>query len=120
MQSQHVPPTHFQQEHMQQARTDRGNLFKVNHGHPQNMGAHASAACAARNASSGHARRRAGKRRPARCVSRRRRPCGWMEMVVRAIVTTVLQPHQLRQHLRPLDRRHLAAARLERPRDWSH
>ena len=37
MQSQHVPPTHFQQEHMQQARTDRGNLFKVNHGHPQNV-----------------------------------------------------------------------------------
>jgi hypothetical protein len=35
MQVQHVAPTQYQQQHMQQARADRQSFFNVNHGHPQ-------------------------------------------------------------------------------------
>jgi hypothetical protein len=37
MHESHVPPTSFQQQHIQQARMERGNYFKANNGHPQNV-----------------------------------------------------------------------------------
>lgn len=37
MQTQHIAPTRYQEQHMQQARSDRSNFFNVNHGHPQNV-----------------------------------------------------------------------------------
>jgi hypothetical protein len=33
---QHVPPTRFQTQHIEQAKFQRGNFFNANHGHPQN------------------------------------------------------------------------------------
>lgn len=37
MQVAHLPPTHFQEQHIQQARSDRTNFFNVNHGRPQTV-----------------------------------------------------------------------------------
>jgi hypothetical protein len=37
MQVQHVAPTQYQQQHTQQARSERQNFFNVNHGRPQNV-----------------------------------------------------------------------------------
>ena len=37
MQMPHVAPTHFQEQHIQQARSDRQNFFNANHGRPQTV-----------------------------------------------------------------------------------
>lgn len=37
MQVQHVAPTQYQQQHVQEARSERQNFFNVNHGRPQNV-----------------------------------------------------------------------------------
>jgi hypothetical protein len=37
MREPHRPPTQFQQQHIQTARTDRSNFFNANHGHPQRL-----------------------------------------------------------------------------------
>ena len=37
MQERHLAPTQYQQQHIEQARTDRSSFFNANHGHPQTM-----------------------------------------------------------------------------------
>ncbi|HEX2919014.1 MAG TPA: hypothetical protein VHN81_10860 [Edaphobacter sp.] len=37
MREQHLTPTRFQQQHIQQARSERANFFNVNHGRPQTV-----------------------------------------------------------------------------------
>jgi len=37
MQVQHLPPTHFQQQHFDAARNDHSNYFNANHGRPNNV-----------------------------------------------------------------------------------
>jgi hypothetical protein len=37
MHEQHLAPTQYQQQHIQQARTERSNFFNANHGHPQQL-----------------------------------------------------------------------------------
>jgi len=37
MQVQHLPPTRFQEQHIEQARSDHQNYFNANHGRPQNV-----------------------------------------------------------------------------------